>query len=219
VTALSATGLALLDDRVPDQGPLAARAEAVRTVLLAERTAKDLGHWAVMAAAFAPVSCVRVSWFEGSGADFVANARARADRGGTPSFHEIGAVAVVVNGRRALADASCTVHIRTTADGVGIDLVSRGRLCWRAEEVDGRWRIVSMDMIYIRDGLAPVEPGTAVPPLPVPEQARSSYGFLQRVMSAAGYPVSAGLPGVDRPDLVDALLAGHGGWLLDGDAR
>ncbi|WP_224389995.1 nuclear transport factor 2 family protein [Pseudonocardia sp. ICBG1293] len=211
--------MALLDDLVPDQGPLAAQAEAVRAVLLAERTAKDLGHWAVMAAAFAADSCVRVSWFEGSGTQFVASARARADRGGITSFHEIGAVAVVVNGRRALADASCAVHIRIPAAGVEVDLVSRGRLCWRVEESDGRWRIVSMDMVYLRDGMTPVEPGVAVPRLPVPERPRTSYGFLQRVMTAAGYPVSPELPGVDRPDLVDVLLAGHGRWLRDGGLR
>ncbi|QJY48895.1 nuclear transport factor 2 family protein [Pseudonocardia broussonetiae] len=148
---VGAAGLALVDARTPDQVPLAGRAEAVRTLVLAERTAKDLGHWDVMEAAFAPGSRVRVSWFEGTGAGFVAGARARAARGGTPSFHEIGAVSVVVNGRRALADAPCAVHIRACLDGADADLVSRGRVCWRVAETGGRWRIASLDMIYVRD--------------------------------------------------------------------
>jgi hypothetical protein len=191
--------------------PVAEAAEAVRAVVCAERSAKDLGRWDVMAAAFAPGATVRVSWFDGPATEFVARARERSARGGTPSFHEIGAVAVEVHGDRALADSSCAVHLRGLLDGTEVDVVTRGRLCWRVARTQDRWRIVSLDMIYIRDTLSMVDPAAAPPP--APRGSRAAYGFLQRFMESAGYPVSPDLPGTDRPELVAALLDSHRAWV------
>ncbi|GJF03493.1 nuclear transport factor 2 family protein [Pseudonocardia sp. D17] len=204
----------LLDPRLPDQRPLAAEAEAVRTVVLAERTAKDLGRWEVMAALFVPDSRVAVSWFHGSGADFVAGARARSARGGSPSFHEIGAVSVLVREDRALADAGCAVHVRGALDGVVVDVVSRGRLTWRVVRQHDGWRIAGMDMIYLRDAITPVEPGAALRlPDPAPGD-REAYRHLGLLLSAAGQTISADLPGTDRPESIEALLAEQRHWFF-----
>ncbi|MGD9989167.1 nuclear transport factor 2 family protein [Pseudonocardia sp.] len=191
--------------------------EAVRHLLLAERTAKDLGHWDVMARAYAPDAWVRVSWFDGPVTEFVAGARARAQRSAVRSFHEVGPVSVAVAGPRALADASCAVHLRGTLDGVEVDVVSRGLLCWRVVQVGCAWRIRSMDMIYFRDSLSPVHAGTTVAaPRPGGTDpatgARADYRFLQQLLGAAGHTVPGDLPGLDRPDLVERLLVGHRRW-------
>ncbi|WP_166459345.1 nuclear transport factor 2 family protein [Amycolatopsis pithecellobii] len=208
------TTAVLLDPRLPDQTGLEAEAGAVRTVLLAERTAKDLGQWELMASAFAPDARVSVSWFQGSGADFVESARARSARGGSPSFHEIGAISVVVRENRALADTGCAVHIRGTLEDVPVDVVSRGRLCWRAERLADRWLIAGMDMIYFRDNISAVEPGA---PLALPgsvHDQRPSYRHLAVLLRDMGHPVAPDLPGADRPDLIEALFSEQRHWFF-----
>ncbi|SFO37053.1 nuclear transport factor 2 family protein [Actinomadura madurae] len=204
----------LLDPRLPEQQGLEAEAAAIRTALLAERAAKDLGQWDVMASLFAPDARISVSWFQGRADDFVESARARSARGGSPSFHEIGAISVLVRGHRALADAGCAVHVRGVLGDVPVDVVSRGRLCWRAELVGGRWLIAGMDMIYFRDGISAVEPGA---PLPLPESPRprrASYQYLALLLSAAGHPIAPDLPGSDRPDLIESLLSAQRQWFF-----
>jgi hypothetical protein len=210
-----ATTSVLLDPRLPDQSTLRTEADAVRTVLLAERAAKDLGNWDVMAAQFTPDASVSVSWFQGSASEFVESARAWSASGRAASFHEIGAISVVVRNDRALADAGCAVHIRGLLDDVPVDVVSRGRLCWRVERTERRWLIARMDMIYLRDTISPVEPGV---PLALPQpvrEARSCYRYLALLLSAAGHPVVPDLPGTDRPDLVEA----RGGLTSDESAQ
>ncbi|GEL25199.1 hypothetical protein PSU4_41530 [Pseudonocardia sulfidoxydans NBRC 16205] len=214
-----ASGLLTDDGHAVDQLAPPSVLEAVRSLLLAERSAKDFGDWDVMARAYAPQARVRVSWFDGTATEFVAGARARADRALVRSFHELGPVSVVVAGSRALADASCAVHLRGLLGGVEVDVVSRGILRWRVVHAGCAWRIRSMDMIYIRDSLSPVVAGTAVPTPPGAagahphEGARSSYRFLQQLLTAAGHGVPDDLPGLDRPDLVEPILTGHRRWL------
>lgn len=195
--------------------------EAVRRLVLAERAAKDLARWDEMGASFEAGSTVRVSWFQGSGPEFVAAARRRHEAGGATSFHEIGAVDVVVRGDRALAEASCTVHVRgalASPDGpVEVDVASRGRVHWRAQRRD-RWLIAGLDMIYLRDTVAPVDPDRRIPPAAAAGagQHRSSYRWIALLLAGKGHRIDPDLPGVDRPDLVDAFLAEQRAWLSGG---
>lgn len=193
-------------------------AEAVRNVVLAERAAKDLALWDDMAATFADESTVRVSWFQGSGPDFVAASRRRHRGGSAPSFHEIGAVHVEVLGDRAVAHASCAVHIRGTvsADGedVAVDVASRGRVYWRVVR-RGSWQIAGLDMIYFRDTIAAADPTRpiAAGALAGAGSYRSSYQWISLLLAQKGHSIDGELPGVDRPDLVSAFLAEQRQWL------
>lgn len=204
----------LLDPRLPDQHGRVGEVNAVRTTVLAERAAKDLGQWEVMAGALAPDARVAVSWFVGTGTDFVESARARSGRGTSPSFHEIGAISVLTRDDRALADASCAVHVRGQLGGVLVDVVSRGRLCWRVARAGSRWLIAGMEMIYLRDSISTVRPNA---PLSVPEPdaaGRPSYRYLGLLLSASGYSVAPDLPGIDRPDLIEAHCSEQRDWFF-----
>jgi hypothetical protein len=198
-------------------------AEAVRNLVLTERSAKDLARWDEMEAAFDEEASVRVSWFQGSGAEFVAASRRRNRAGGTPSFHELGSVRVTLHDDRAVASATCTVHIRGVLDGpsggVEVDVASRGLLYWRVRRCD-RWRIAGLDMIYMRDTIAPADPTRPIPPgvLAGVQTYRPSYRWLSLLLAAKGYQIDGELPGIDRPDLIDAFLVDQERWLF-GDER
>lgn len=192
----------------------------ISEVLLRERAAKDLGRWDEMAGCFAPDSFVRISWFQGSGSNFVEAARARAAAGGTASFHEIGALSVTSHEDRALAHASCTVHLRgrldpTAPDAVEFDIASRQRLAWRVRRVDGRWMIDRLDAIYMREAISPVDPATRVPGdlLALADGHRPTYRFLSLLLAGRGHRIDPDLPGIDRPDLVEAMLSAQQSWL------
>ncbi|MCP2626816.1 nuclear transport factor 2 family protein [Mycolicibacterium smegmatis] len=192
--------------------------EAVRSVVLAERAAKDLAQWDEMAACFAADASVRVSWFQGSAADFVTASKKRHDAKNTPSFHEIGSVHVRILGNRAIANASCAVHIRgsvTDATGdVAVDVVSRGRVYWRVERTD-RWLIAGLDMVYMRDSIVPVDPTSPISPAAISgvERNRISYQWISLLLAQKGHRIDPDLPGVDRPDLVAEFLAAQEEWL------
>ena len=49
----------------------AADTSAITQCVLTERESRDLGRWARMRECFHPDSIVRISWFQGSGPDFV----------------------------------------------------------------------------------------------------------------------------------------------------
>lgn len=194
--------------------------DEIGEVLLRERAAKDLSRWDEMAGCFAPDSFVRISWFQGSGPGFVKAARARATAGGTASFHEIGAVSVTLHEDRALAHASCTVHLRgrldpTASDAVEFDIASRQRLAWRVRRIDGQWFIDRLDAIYMREMIAPVDPAARVPGdfLASADGHRPTYRFLSLLLAGRGHRIDPDLPGIDRPDLVEAMLSSQQSWL------
>jgi hypothetical protein len=99
-------------------------------------------------------------------------------------------------------------------EGVDMCLTGIVRLLWRAERLNGHWLIAGLRMIYIRDHLAPCDPGN-VPAINRNELAayRSSYRFLSYVLARSSNRPHDDLPGVDRPETVDAVRASQSQWL------
>ena len=92
-------------------------------------------------------------------------------------------------------------------------LSSHTRLLLRAERRAGVWRLFGFDPVYLRDEIAPVIPGQTVAIDPAAlKDFRPSYRFLSYCFASVGYPVPNDLAGVDRPDLVDALVREIYGW-------
>jgi hypothetical protein len=77
----------------------------------------------------------------------------------------------------------------------------------------GEWRISGFDIVYLRDKFTPVIPGQVLAIDPEAVKAfRPSYRFMSYSMTSSGFPVPNDLPGIDRPDLVDALVREVYGW-------
>ncbi|MFB7031936.1 nuclear transport factor 2 family protein [Streptomyces sp. NPDC056295] len=186
---------------------------AVAQLVLHERHARDRCWWDVMRRSFADDSDVRLSWFQGTGPDFVSASERMAERGDV-SVHRLAPPVVDVNGDRALVVLPAGIEVRTDLDGVEVDLTSYARLLYRVERRAGNWLIVALDPVYERDTLSPALPGT---PLAVTATElagfRRPYRMLSYVLGRRGYTVAQNLYGEDRPAAVHALERTAANWL------
>jgi SnoaL-like domain len=190
----------------------AAHVSAITQLVLAERESRDLGRWERMQACFHADAFVRISWFQGNAHDFVAASRDMARRG-TLAKHRLGPVSVRIAGHRAVATLACTIDIPAVLQGVAVMLSSHARVFYRAELRDGAWGLMSFEVFYMRDELAPQVPGEVVP-VKAAELAgyRQSYRLLAHVLAGNGFAVRDDLAGEDRPDTVDLLCREIYGW-------
>ena len=134
-------------------GPLLDRL-AVADLVTRERTARDASEWAEMAACYAADSHIEVSWFQGTGKDFVAasqkNLSAR-----RLSQHLLAPTTAWVTNNRAIAETPCQLLGFVPLDDLDMCVVGTARLVWRAVREGKEWLIAGLRMIYIRDILVP----------------------------------------------------------------
>ncbi|WP_405771853.1 nuclear transport factor 2 family protein [Streptomyces sp. NBC_00080] len=186
---------------------------AVAQLVLHERQGRDRGWWDAMRQCYTPDSVVRISWFRGSGPEFVNQSERMADRGDR-AVHRLGPPVVDVYGERAIVELPAVIEVATELDGVEVVLASCTRVLYRAAKIDGDWKIVSVDPVYERDSLTPAVPGTEIR-LDTNEvrKYRTPYRFLTYVLQHRGYGIADDLYGDDRPDEVAQLYRDARGWL------
>lgn len=192
---------------------------AVTQLVLHERRARDRGWWDAMADCFAPDATIRLSWFRGTGKEFVAASKEMAARG-DEATHFMSAPIVDVVDDRALAEVGAAIHLRGDLGGTAVDVTSHTRLLYRAERRSERWVLVSLDPVYEYDNLEPSLPG-AQPRLDeeVLAQARPSYRMLACLLGASGYTIADDLYGDDRPEPVRQLYRTLFAWLHSTDVE
>ena len=193
-------------------GPLLDRL-AVADLVTRERAARDASEWAEMAACYAADSHIEVSWFQGTGKDFVAasqkNLSAR-----RLSQHILAPTTALVSNNRAIAQTPCQLLGFVSLDDLDVCVVGTARLVWRAVRQQKEWLIAGLRMIYIRDILLPCNP-SRTPTIPAAEleKYRLSYRYLSYVLARSDHPARDDLPGIDRPDLVASLRETERAWL------
>ena len=194
---------------------------AIAEIIQQERAARDFAVWSEMASYYHPDSSVEVSWFKGSGQEFVERTRKQYERAQQQSdhaerihFHEMGSAVVTLNGARAIAETACTLHSFFPLDGIACKNTAFVRLMWRAQRLDGRWLIAGLRCLYIRDLISPCNPGQT-PHLDQAEldRYRVSYRFTCHHLARLGLDPKDDLPGVDRPETMVALRQGERAWL------
>lgn len=189
---------------------------AVAEVVQTERAARDQGQWARMADCYHPDSVVSISWIETSGPAFVEASR-QAFAAGVRHMHQMAPTLVTLAGDRALAETGCAILLAGRIGGVEVQVTTQARLHARVERRrDGVWRIAALEAVYNADAIQPAIPGQ-VPMLDADRLAgyRPTYRFLSYLLAESGKTARPDLPGIDRPDLVDALLAQQRRWLSD----
>ena len=197
---------------LPQAVQQAADVTAITQLILQERESRDLGHWEAMRACFHPDSKVRISWFRGSGADFVTGSEDMARRN-VLAKHRLTPLRVRVSGDRAVVTFPAIIDIPVRIKGVDMYLASHARFVYRTERRQDKWGIVSFDAIYMRDELTPAIPGQSVSiDMNEVKSFRPSYRLLSYYLSTQGYAVDADLAGEDRPELAQALLREVYAW-------
>ena len=188
----------------------------ITQVVLAERQGRDRGWWDQMRDAYWPDSTVRLSWYNGDGAGFVAGSQAMAGRGSV-ALHHAYAPVVHVRDARAHAEVSLAMRIRVEVDGVEADLVSNTRLNYRIERREGHWRIASVAAVYEYTTVDPAVPGQVIE-VPAGELVpfRSSYALMAWVNARGGRSISSDELGDDRPEELAAFYAETWTWLNAG---
>ena len=194
---------------------------AIGDLIQRERLARDNACWPEMASYYHPESTVDVSWFVGSGAEFVAQSKRQSDKriasSNAINFHVMTPAVVTVGDGRAIAETPCSLRSFMHLGGVDVSRDSFVRLLWRALPFEGRWLIAGLRCIYVRDLLYSCQPGQA----PVLDEARLagyrlSYRYTAYMLTELGLSPRDDLPGDDRPETVTALRAGEQRWLEGG---
>lgn len=185
-----------------------------------ERMYRDTGQWDLMHASYHDESHVRVYWFNGNGHDFIEASKFMTEPGQkwSSALHLVGPTSVKVDGDRAITDTGCTVNRRYVEAGIEVDSVLYVRHRSMVERDHDRvWKLRSFRAVYQRDGIMPVIPGETIP---IDKERlatyRLSYKFMCYFAEQAGRVADQTLPGMDRPDLVDALIAEEESWLSGG---
>jgi len=190
----------------------AADITAISQLILRERASRDSASWETMRDCFHPDSRVKLSWFDGSGPDFVTGSIGMAKRG-MFAKHRVAPVLVTLAGDRAIASLTAIIDIPRVIDGVDLMLSAHGRFIYRTERRDNVWRIFSFDCIYMRDELTPAVLGQTVSIDPAEfEGFRPSYRNLAWCLMKTGYEVDQDLPGDDRPETVEKLMREINNW-------
>jgi SnoaL-like domain len=185
----------------------------ISQLVLRERQGRDRGWWTQMADCFDPESSVHLSWFSGSGPEFVAASRERV-AGGTHPVHRMSPPVVHVSDNRAIAEVPAAIEVRSVIDNTEIDLVSYTRLLYQVERDETRWLIRSLTCIYERDTLTPVVPGTALTlDLEHLAQARMPYRYLGYFFGLRGGSIDANLYGDDQPERLTELYDATFRWM------
>ncbi len=180
--------------------------------------ARDMAQWDAMRAAYHPGAMVDISWFNGPATEFVSRAKQIYELGGR-SLHLHGPVLVNVRGDRATADLGAQILAAGNIKGVECRVQSYIRIVDRLERRDGKWGIVLFQAIYQMDSIAAANPGQRLD-LDQEKLAafRSSYRFLSYFLAHYGIKVRPDLPGIDRPESVEAVYRANGSW-LKGEGR
>ncbi|MFJ2158037.1 nuclear transport factor 2 family protein [Streptomyces sp. NPDC087856] len=189
-------------------------AEDVAQLILRERQSRDRGWYDMMADCFAEDSLVVMTWFTGSGAEFVEQTRQMAGRGDI-AFHRLSPPTVHIDGDRALVELPLIIEWRVVVNGVEADLASCCRSQYRAErDSKGVWRIKRITSIYEKDTFNPTLPNTRLDIDPEELAAyRPSYRCLAWDLNRRGYPVGNDHLGDDQPEAVQAQYRDEMNWL------
>lgn len=169
---------------------------------------RDAGLWEKFATVWHEGARMHATWFQGSAADFIANARQSWGRGGV-SCHFLGGTSIELKGTRAIAQTKMKIDTRGAVEGVLCDIVSTGRFYDFFEAREGRWAILLRQPIYEKDRLDPVDP-SAVPALDrgLLDSFPEGYRHLAYVQTTAGFAVKRDMPGARGAELERLYAAG-----------
>lgn len=126
--------------------------------------------------------------------------------------------------KKALAESTGRIYARFTHDGVDLLLTSWVRFFTRLDNVESQglkvWKMLSLEVIYMFDSLAPIFPQPPEVPLAldfsIVEGARKSYKCVAWHVAQIGVVVRDDLPGDDDPKSVREVENRNYAWITAG---
>jgi hypothetical protein len=185
----------------------------ISQVILMERQGRDRGWFEQMEECLHPDSRIRISWFDGTGTEFVRRSREAAAAGIRPT-HRLSPPVVHLHGDRSVAEVPAEISLLRDVGGFNAYIVSYTRLLYRLERREGAWKISAIDAIYERDTLVPTVYGAPLKLDPeILAKFRRPYMYLAYLLREAGNSVRDDLYGDDRPDEVNGLYQSAFDWM------
>jgi hypothetical protein len=175
---------------------------------------RDSGRFEQLRTLYTPDAIVHTTWFVGAATEFIE----RSSKGGGRAQHFLGAIAVELNGERAIAEARAMLLIRAALQGVEVDVTCYLRFYdWFVRHA-GSWRIQRRDGIYEKDRLDPVDPSITLSLDPA-ELARYPEGYrhVAYVQASGGARITPNLPTPRSPELARLYEEGNR-WLMQGSS-
>ncbi|MEA4895111.1 MAG: nuclear transport factor 2 family protein [Oscillospiraceae bacterium] len=182
---------------------------SIKELIEYERFCRDNAQWEEMRRCFMSDSRVTVSWFNGSGSEFV-DASIKAE-GYAP--HKLYNTVIDLRGDKAVALTMAMISKRSTLDGATFDVQVGLRLLFCVQKISGLWLIKSMDGIYEKDNLIPFVGYSFAIPEEETKKFRPSYACLSWVLDKEGYTINKDLPGIDRPETIEKLYREAENWV------
>ena len=191
---------------------------AIFDLLCQERLCRDNQMWEEMTDLYAEDSEVDLSWFKGSGKEFVEASRRQYTSGAGIGFHVLVPLRLWLEVDRALVDSYVQVNIRSSQN-VGAhkeedeyELCSHTRTFSRVRRVGDDWKMMSFKPIYIRDTLQPVYFDR---PLDIDWDATRQISAAKRFLGwkASDRRGHTQMIGYDEKEKVAALLEGELAWV------
>ena len=131
-----------------------------------------------------------------------------------PAHHPIYMPTVAeINGARAIAQTRMAIMVRSALDGVEVDAACYGRFFDRVEKRGGSWRIAKRSVIYEKDRIDPVDPGTVISlDLALLRRFPEGYRHLAYLQTKNGAQVNPNLP-TAHGEALEKLLREAQAWL------
>ncbi|WP_174297201.1 nuclear transport factor 2 family protein [Sphingomonas bacterium] len=156
-------------------------------------------------------------WRAGTADEFIAASKAGWAKGLSVT-HELGAVAIWLQGDRAISQNKMQITLGGELSGVACASSTMARHLDRWEKREGLWGLLSRETIYDRDHLYALKPGDHIEvENDLYESFPPAYRAIGYFMTKMGYPVSTEVP-VLRSDAERNRIAEAHRWLRQEDA-
>ena len=127
-------------------------------------------------------------------------------------MHQIMPTEIDIRGSKALAQSWCIIDTRFELDTGEYDAKTYVRLFNQCEKIDGRWKLLTLEIIYLRDSITPVYPAKE-PDYGDLSGYRKSYRFTAWMVGQRGLTIRNDLAGEDDPKSMEELLHRNRAWI------
>ena len=127
--------------------------------------------------------------------------------------HNINQAIIDVKASKAYAESGCLIMSRFPHDGHDYRFNGWCHLVSRLEKVDGTWKVLTMEVIYLRDIIVPVHPAPDPDYSVIKDWPRKSYKFATWHLMMRGLEVRKDLPGWENEQSVKKVRHRNLTWL------